>query len=487
MNRAVVALVACVFVSAMAAGQAVLVQSGVQSLAVDPAGELWPVRSGTVSYQGPAFSPDQPNWKEPHHYRGFPLAGLVDAVGGMAAGDLLWVVAVDGYAKALPAPVVYGESPLGEPILAISRDGQAVPEWGSGPQLVFLAPDGRVSNDDQVQALGEHAHYFQDLPSATGLLVKGVKWLVVNWDGDFAALPEVGGWVEEATLKVGDGEEQIYTLPELETTFVSLTQAGSYTTSTGREVTACWTGIPVTTLLGNLPADTQVEVVAADGYRMRYVYGELEDGEGKWILAFKRDGEYLPVDPGYFRLVKVGPGVPQFEGARSARMVTQLLAGGPYAEYQLRMEGAVERVFDRRELEAGAGCPCHTATVTFTRKGEEHTYTGFPLWRLVAYVDDDRAPPVERGIYYAEEHFNQALALSGYSVEIRAADGFAQTLPSAVVAGNDRFIIALKGDGQYLTCEQGGPLLFVWDDSAPAPAGLRKVKWVTEIVLLFDQ
>lgn len=483
MRKAFFAVLLALAVSSPGLAQAVLVQVNERSITVAPETVFFPTLSGTVRYQGPVFSPEEPNWKPAHSYTGVPLSALVDSLGGMGEEDLLSVIAVEGYHKELPWAVVYGDSPLGPPILAFAQDGVPVPNWQEGPMLVFLPEDGEVSNEDQLLALGDLAHYFGDKPSATGLMVKAVTWLVVNWDGTRENLPEVGLWPPEATLTVAAPEEQTYTLGWLETNYVAVTGVGTYTTSAGREVTSSWTGIPLVDLIGAWPADTEVELVAADGYRMPYRYGDLSDGEGTWILAFKQDGNYMPFDPGYFRMVKVGPGVPHFESARSAKMVERVEVHGVYKPYTLRLAGAVERTFTREELEAGVGCPCHASTVVATSKGETHTYTGFPLWRLLAYVDDGRFPAPERGIFYNDADFNDALAQAGYPIELQAVDGFSQTISSTLVSHDDRFLIALKRDGQFLAKEDGGPLLFVWDDSAPAPDDLRKVKWVTEIVL----
>ncbi|MCR4392567.1 MAG: molybdopterin-dependent oxidoreductase [Candidatus Acetothermia bacterium] len=485
MRRSLLAVV-LVALAVGAWAQAVLVQVGDRSLAVDLADDLWPTLSGTVRYQGPTLSPNDPNWKPAHSYRGIPLAPLVEALGGMQEGDLLHVIAVDGYTKALPRAVVTGQSPLGTPILAFERDGVRIPAWEEGPELVFLPADGAVSNEDMLAALGERAHFFQGLPSTTGLLVKAVQWLVVNWDASFAALPAVGAWPEEATVTVASTEERTYTMRELETHFAAVTGPGTFVNRVGREIGARYTGIPLADLLGPWPPDTEVEAVAADGYRMRYRYGDLVEQDWIWILAFKQDGVYLPFDPGYFRLVKVGPGNPRFESARSARMVIRVEVHGTYESYTLRLQGQVERTFTRAELEAGVGCPCHARTVTATRNGEAHAYSGLPLWRLLAYVDDDRFPPAELGIHYDDADFNDALAAGGYTVEIRAADGFSQRIPVRYLARDDRYILALQVDGRFLAAADGGPLLLVWDDAAPVPEGLRRVKWVAEIVIRPD-
>lgn len=466
-----------------AVAQPVLFQVDEMSIVVDYPSPFWTSLVGEVRYQK-TLSTGEERWTPSRAYTGIPLWPVIRALGGMDEDDLVWVIADDGYAVALPSAVVKGATPLGTPIIAYLRDGIGAPEWEGAPQLVFLAPDGEVSNEDQLSALGEHAHFRGGRPSATGLMVKGVKWVVLNWDGDLASLPRVGEWSADARLTVSiQGEEHTYTLAELEETFASVTYPGTYVTSVGSVVTHRYTGVPVTDLIGAWPPDTQIELVAADDYRMRYRYGELEDQEGVWILAFKCDGAYMPFDPGYFRMVKVGPTAPQFEGALSARMVVRIEVQGEYRDYSLRLSGTVQRTFSRRELEAGVGCPCHASTVTVTRKGEAHAYTGLPLWRLLAYVDDERYPAPEKGIHYDDADFDFAAARRGYTIVIVAQDGYVQRIPSTYVAGDDRYIIALKRDGRFLEPEEGGPLMFVWDDSAPVPEGLRRVKWVTEIRL----
>ena len=113
-------------------------------------------------------------------------------------------------------------------------------------------------------------------------------------------------------------------------------------------------------------------------------------------------------------------------------------------------------------------------------------YSGLPLWRLLAYVDDEVSPE-GFGNKYDEISFNWEKAKAGYFVEIRGKDGFSQTIPTSFLAGNDLFILAMKIDGRFLSEEEGGPLLFVWDDRAAVPEKLRRVKWVTEIVIHFGK
>ncbi len=413
----------------VALSQPVLVQNGPRSIALNFPTVLWPLWEGPLSPGGIPV-------------RGVPLDLVFAALGGLGEDQKIFVFSADGLQLTLTEDAVAGA------ILGFPWEE----EFSRGPTLF-----GR------------------------GFSVPGVRWIVVDWDGQ--ALPEVGKWPAEATLTITTpAGEHTYTLAELETTFVSLTYPGSYVTSSGRVVSSVYTGFLLSDLLGNWPEEAELEVVAADGYRMRYRFGSLADAEGTWILAFKQDGKYMPPNPGYFRMVKVGPGNPRFPSAASAKMVVRLEIHGQYVPYSLRLSGVQEKVFTRWELESAVACPCHAARVSATHKGETHTYIGLPLWRLLAYVDDEVAP-AGSGIKYDEAAFNWEKAQAGYLVEIRAADGFSQTIPSSYLAGNDKFILALKVDGRFLKAEEGGPLLFVWDDGASVPPGLKRVKWVVEIII----
>jgi hypothetical protein len=303
----------------------------------------------------------------------------------------------------------------------------------------------------------------------------------------FAVVIAVGGLAQgEAILTVIRGEEaRTLSVADLEEMDV-ITADGTFTRSTGTEYTATYAGVPVATLVGNIPDDTTVRVTAADGYSMNYEAGMLLDhSEGTWILAFEEDGEPMADGVGPFRIVQVGPGNPHFTSSLSAKMVATIEVLGTYEEYSLLITGAVDRTLLRGELEAGIGCPCHTSTVTVTSKGETNTYTGLPLWRLVAYADDDVYPAPEQGIHYDEEDFNDALAAFGYDVTLVASDGYAQTVTSDLIARDDRFVVAFKKDGAFLDPEDDGYMRFVYDDSVELPEDLRlrSVKLLREIQL----
>jgi len=166
-------------------------------------------------------------------------------------------------------------------------------------------------------------------------------------------------------------------------------------------------------------------------------------------------------------------------------MVERIEVLGAYEDYTLLLTGAVDRVFERGALEAGIGCPCHTATISATRKGETHSYTGIPLWRLVGWVDDSVFPAAELGIHYNDEDFSDAAASQAYTITLVAADGYTQTVTSDLIARDDRFIVAFKADGVFLDPASSGYMRFVVDDSVELPEGvtLKSVKFLAEIRL----
>ncbi len=460
---------------------------------VEVALDDFPMLEGTVAYEGPSSDDGEVNWKASHSYKGVSILSLMESVGGVVSSDTLGVVAVDGWYKMLPRAVLAGDTDAGVPILAIERDGESGDDWEDGPVLIFLPEDKAFGNEDMLNALGpEVSHYFGDKPSTTGMMVKGVAYLVPNYNGETLPLqPEVvsldeASFPEGKLLTVVRGENSLaYTLDEVEA-LESLTGQGTFTTSTNAEYTATYTGVPMMTLIGNVPDEATVRVTAADGYSMNYPAEMFQDAsEGTWILAYKENSEYMPFDPGYFRIVQVGEDTPHFSSSLSAKMVVLIEILGFYEDYSLSLFGAVERTFVRSELEEGIGCPCHVATVSVTSNGVMSEYAGLPLWRLLAYVDDQVFPLAEDGIHYNDGDFNDDLAGTGYSINLVAADGYTQTVTSNLVARDDRFIVAFKKNGVFLDSSSDGYMRFVFDDfvELPEELRLRSVKFLTEILL----
>jgi hypothetical protein len=447
--------------------------------------------TGTVAYQGPVFDTSDPNWKSEATYTGVRLAELLASVGEARSDSVVSIIAGDGYAKAVPVSVLSGKTAAGEVLLALDNGD---PDWEGSPMLVFLAPDGRFSDDDMIESLGaERSHYYGEDPSTTGLMVKNVTYVIVDYDGsplpDLASMPpgsdESKAAVPDGTLTVVlGGAERTYAMSEV-LEFEHLTASGTFTNSAGADYVASYTGVRFSALLGWAAAGDQVRVTAADGYSMNYEAGMLLDIiGGTWIVAYKEDGEFMPLDPGYLRIVQVGPDNPHFTSSLSARMVERIEVIGDYITYTLTASGAVTRIFERAELEAGIGCPCHTSTITVTSKGETATYAGLPLWRLIAYIDDDAFPTADQGIHYEESDFNDGWAET-YTIVLTASDGYSQSVPGTLIARDDRFIVALKKDGAFLDPSKDGFMRFVYDDSVVLPGGvdLKSVKFLSTITI----
>jgi hypothetical protein len=480
---------AVAFVGAAAAGESVLIQKA--DVVVEAVLVSYPQSAGTVAYQGPAVQAGEDNWKPAHRYTGVEIRELLAAVGGMGPADVLTVVAADGYQKAIPYDVLYGETPVGRVSLAVTRDGSEPGAWQDAPELVFLPQDERFSNDDMLKAFGEaRAHFYAPgQPSTTGFLMKNVACLIVNYAGGaLPTKPTQGATPPAAGVSlevVKGGMESIYTLAALEM-LDTITAPGTFTTSAGTDYSATYTGVPLSTLIGNVPVDATVRVTASDGYSMNYEAGMLLGRtEGTWVLAYKENEAYMPFDPGPLRVVFVGEANPHFQSSLSAKMVERIEVLGTYEPYSLVLKGVVTRTFTRAELEAGIGCPCHAATVTVKSKGETHTYTGLPLWRLVAYVDDNRFPAPEQGIHYEDGDFNDALARAGYTITLVASDGYTQSVSSSLIGRDDRFVVAFKRDGVFVDASKDGYMRFVYDDSVVLPEGatLKSVKLLAEIDL----
>jgi len=142
------------------------------------------VIEGRVAYQGPTISVDSENWKPSHIYRGVDLAAVLGNALGESEYGTVTAVALDGWNKTIPRDVVEETTACGRAVLALSIDDEPADDWEDGPLLLFLPEDERLSNQDMLDAFGpEYAHFFGKEPSSTGLLVKGVVFLVIDHDG----------------------------------------------------------------------------------------------------------------------------------------------------------------------------------------------------------------------------------------------------------------------------------------------------------------
>ncbi len=266
-----------------------------------------------------------------------------------------------------------------------------------------------------------------------------------------------------------NGTTSVYTIGELEAMPLYIEDKGSFTNSYGNTTAAVYGGVKLIPLLSQfmkVTSDSAIKVIAMDGYEMNYG-GEmlLDQEDGEWILAFKENGEYLPEDPGYIRLVKVGPDEPNITGHVSARMIKKIVTEGePFKDFELTIiEDEITEVFDRQTLQSGV-VTNKNRVVYYDRKNDlDVPYMGISIWRLLERLD-------------------------GYSaVKIEAADGFSITLDNSQLEGNDDVILAMyTGYDDQLLGDEDWPLRLIWDKNAEiVPDGIKAVRNVVSISLIY--
>jgi hypothetical protein len=176
--------------------------------------------------------------------------------------------------------------------------------------------------------------------------VPGTFWIeeLIAVETDLA----LGGEIEEFVLDIRvDGTVKEFTLGELEASPYFTENTGSFTTSAGTRYTHTYGGVSLVDFLSSfvqIEEDTTLVFTASDGYEMSF-RGEqfLDSTGGTWILAFRRDGEYLPLDPGYIRTVKVGPGDPNIDGHLSVKMVEEItISGEKFEDFGLIFRGRAD-------------------------------------------------------------------------------------------------------------------------------------------------
>lgn len=365
--------------------------------------------------------------------------------------------------------------------------------WAEGYDVTITAADGYSATFNTADVAPE-AILFVDMVDGEAVSPRMAGDVPGNlWVKDVVSIElALGGSAEEEEfsleLEIND-EVTSYTLEELEASPYYIEDKGSYTTSAGTTYTHTYGGVKFADLLSGfvrIEDDTTITVQAMDGYEMTYNGAQITDtSDGDWILAFKSDGEYLPFDPGYIRTVKVGPDTPNILGHTSARMVQKVIVSAePYRDFNLTMEGMIDDVLDRQTVQTGISC--HKTVVNYyDRKADEVIqYEGIPVWCLLAWSDDpDYAPHKQDSSIIS---YDAEAAEAGYSVVITAGDDFSVTLDSRELHKNDDVILAMYSEGKELTGSDW-PLKLVWDqDAETVPAGIKAVKNVVKISLLFD-
>jgi len=283
---------------------------------------------------------------------------------------------------------------------------------------------------------------------------------------ELTGLPKpVEGWTLELVGKVGDSITQ----EEFEKGQVCIGTKDHYAEWTDNEGKV-WSGTPLWILAGavdDIEESTHWtfnDVVAQEGYTIRV---EAEDGfsrtfssqdvarSGDYIVADRVDGK--PLSAKHWPLRLVGPGVTKEDGSLGGAAVgnivkitiPELLT--PAAEggsWNLTLTGAIDYIMSQAEFEEGLAC--HKKEWI---DAEGQVWSGMPLWYLAGWVDD-KVP----------HDFNVNLANAGYTIHVKAEDGYTKDFASQDVAKSSDYILANEVDGEPLT--ESWPLRLVGDGVA---------------------
>jgi hypothetical protein len=224
-------------------------------------------------------------------------------------------------------------------------------------------------------------------------------------------------------------------------------------------------GVPVDAVLtgvGGMAEGKAIRVEAKDGYSMSVAQKQIaadefacfnsvtkqEAGHGDltMLLIFEENGKVLDEGAGPLRLGIISDEGTVTEGHWWIKWVTRIDVVDYVEPWTLELQGRSTRSLDNEEFAEGAG-----SSFTEWTDADGRVWKGLSLKYLLGLVDDDDP-----------KTFNAQLAGIGYSVEIKAADGFSKTFTSAKIAAGD-WIIAHMRDGAEVP-ENQWPLRFVGTD-----------------------
>jgi hypothetical protein len=374
---------------------------------------------------------------------------------------------------------IYGGIPLSHIVAMVDDPSGAMPYefraelWSQGYDITLTASDGYSSTFSTLDVNPEEIFLVNEVdgeavaPQIAGNVSTGA-WVRDLVEIELSLAPvDLAANDFELTLEIS-GMVSSYTIAELEAMPLYTEGPGQYTNSYGNTFGAVYGGVKLVPLLNQymeISPETSLTIVAMDGYEMTFG-GEmlLDQEDGDWILAFKEDGEYMPEDPGYIRLVKVGPQNPNIDGHASARMIARIVTEDEaFSNFELEIVGPAEtETFDRQTMQSGVTTNRNRVTYYDRRSETATAYLGISLWRLLERLD-------------------------GYgAVTIEAEDGFSITLDNSQLERNDDVILAMyRGENDELLSAEEGPLRLVWDqDAAIVPEGIKSVRNVIRIILL---
>ncbi len=343
--------------------------------------------------------------------------------------------------------------------------------WNSGYDITFEATDGYsiafntsdVNFNDMFIAIEKNES--EKLPSIVGNVSSSVR--VKDLSKIELSVMEINLENNDFSFDIQINDmEKSFTINEMLDSPFYYENKGQYINSYGNTYQYTWAGVKLVDLISEYTQLTEENILtiqSMDGYEMDYS-GEqiLDQSDGYWLLAIKQDGEFMPEDPGYIRLVKVGPNNPLIDGHCSARMVQKIIIDtGAFNDFSITIEdGAKSEKMDRQTLQSGVSA--NKSKVNFYNKKTEKTvqYLGLPLYDFFLRYPDYK------------------------SVTIEATDGFSITLNREDIENNKDVIVAMfYEDGTELDPSEF-PLVLVWDkDASLIPEGIKNIKCISKFIL----
>ncbi len=279
---------------------------------------------------------------------------------------------------------------------------------------------------------------------------------------ELTGLPEPAlGWTLEMIGQVGD----TITQEEFEAGLACST-SGHLVQWTDTKATVdtsdddVYSGVPLWVLLGviddielsshwtfndNVVTDTPytVTVTASDSFS-RTFDGATLARNNNYIVANLMNGAPLT---GNYPLRLVGDGVKKADGTLGGAAVGKIakieipeLQTPPAGidSWNLALTGKISDVISEAEFQAALACPTAGHFAEWTDINGD-VWSGIPLWFLTGWVDD-RQP----------HEYSTTQAMAGYTVLVKAGDGYSRGFASGDIAWSNDYIVADKLNGQPL-------------------------------------
>ena len=404
-------------------------------------------------------------------YTGVSLSDVLKLVGGATSANSVRITASDNYAMVytwdqLSGKYVTYDGATGNevqatksliPVLAYMVDGKPLAS-GEGPMRLVILGD-------------------------EGLITDGHFWIKM------VSKIEVMPAVQEYTLTLTGATNFAMNRSTLESGISCNTphHKSSWTDSSGN----IWTGMPLWLLMGYVDDKTAmgyndtlakanaytVKLSSPDGYSVT-LNSTFVNRNDNIIVANMMNGK--PLNAPYWPLRIVGSAVTKKQMIRNLSQI-QLVFGSTTkptsssgdaaiianATWTLHLHGKMSEPIDAKTLiQYTLASPGGGSSWTDT---SGNVWVGIPLWSLVGRVDDNQP-----------SGFNSTLADSGYTVRVKASDGYSADFTSASIKMNNNIILAYKMNEKALP-SGSAPLETV----GSAITKKQMVKSVVEIDLIF--